>query len=79
MAKRKLLHIARCDCDVCIGRPAGTIGELERLAGITDRAAFWCAVADANPGRSAGEELDLGVAELRHRILDAHHAAAEAA
>lgn len=51
-------------------RTAVTIGNLERLAGITDRVAFW------NPyARMAGETgLDAGVAELK-RIIRANAAA----
>lgn len=41
----------------------GTIGSLERIAGIVDRVAFWMPFAKFSNG------FDLGVADLQRRIL----------
>ncbi len=41
-----------------------TIGELERRAGVADRAAFW------RPFASSAEGFQLGVAELRRRVAE---------
>ncbi len=45
---------------------AGSIGELERLAGVEDRAAFWWEFRLINP---PGKALDAGVAQLKDKIL----------
>ena len=45
-------------------RQFATIGELERAAGVTDRAAFWAPYA----GMPGDTGLDAGAAELRRRI-----------
>lgn len=56
-------------------RTAGTIGNLERLAGVADRAAFWKPYA-RTPGTTG---IDQGVAELKRIIRTAATATASAA
>lgn len=48
-------------------RSVSSIGELEQLAGVTDRSAFWAPFAKFEDG------LDRGVAELRRLIAEAAH------
>jgi hypothetical protein len=68
-------HQCRIDAVSEAIRRAGSIGDLERLAGIPptpeDRTAFWLPFSHL-PGASA---LDAGVAELKRRIIAAAAAA----